>query len=229
MARRRLGVIERKTETHAMHGHLWDAVNLFWLGQTGRFKDGRRNIGAMSKLTAHTALVFNAFWPRDHHGITNAAEMRRYLLTPFKWRVASPRPCCRVMRSHVRAAPFVEPAVRFDRFQLLICCERNAVERGHFVERARLGAFHARTVITEDVNDQCVVSETHVPNRFDHAADSVVRVLLVAGIDFHLVRIQFLHIGRGAVPHGERWITRCEFRVWGNHTELFLTRERLFA
>src|SRR5207302_11001402 len=105
-------------------------------------------IGAVSELTAHTALVFDAFRPRDHHGVTNTAEMRRYLLTPFKRRVASPRPGCRVMRSHVRATPFVEPAISLDRFQLLVSRERDTVHRGHRVERLVLCASHARAVGT---------------------------------------------------------------------------------
>src|SRR5437667_10012926 len=159
----------------------------------------------MSKLTAHTALVFNAFWPRDHHGITNAPEMRRYLLTPFKWRVASPRPCCRVMRSHVRAAPFVEPAISLDGFQLLVGRERDTVQRSNLVERPGFCAFHARAVITEDVNDQRVISHAHVFDGFHHAADSIVRVFLIAGIDFHLARIKLFKVGRKAVLRWERW------------------------
>ena len=133
------------------------------------------------------------------------------------------------MRRHVGASPFFEAAVSFDGFQLLIGCERDAVEGGHFVERSRLGAFHARAVVAKDVKDQCVVSEAHVLNRFHHAADSVVRVLLIAGINFHLVRIQFLHIGRNAVPRGEGRVAWRKFRVRGDHAQLLLTRERLFA
>src|SRR6478672_8876613 len=133
------------------------------------------------------------------------------------------------MRRHVWASPFSKASVSLYRLQLLIGCERDAVERGHFVERSRLGSFHARTVIAEDVKDQCVVSEAHVPDRFHHSADSVVRVLLIPCIHFHLVRIQFLHVGGNAVPCGERWIARREFRVLWNHAELLLTRERLFT
>src|SRR4029077_18396308 len=70
-----LGIIERESETHALHRHLLDAVDLFWLRQAGRFEDGWSNICAMSELTAHTALVRNAFWPTNHHRVTNTAEM----------------------------------------------------------------------------------------------------------------------------------------------------------
>ena len=212
-----------------MHRHLRDTIDLLWFGQAGRFKNSRCDIRAMSELTAHTAFVFNAFWPRDHHRVTNAAESRGHLLSPLKRRVASPRPCRCVMRIHVRAAPFFEAAVSFDGFQLLVGRERDAVERGHFVERPGLRSLHARAVVAEDVNDQRVISESHVVDRFHHAADSVVRVFLVAGINLHLVRINFLYVRRDAVPRRKRRVTRRQFRVRGNHPELLLTCECFFA
>src|SRR5437588_4617748 len=67
------------------------------------------------------------------------------------------------MRSHARAAPFIESAVSFDRFQLLFACERNAVQGCHFVERPILRPFHARAVVTEDVNNEGVVGEGPSP------------------------------------------------------------------
>src|SRR6185312_16636471 len=104
---RRLGIIERESETHALHRYLRNTVDLFWLRQTGRFENGWSNISAMSELTAQTALVRNAFWPTNHHRVTNPAEMRCYLFAPLKRRVPRPCPCCRVMRRHVGASPFV--------------------------------------------------------------------------------------------------------------------------
>src|SRR5882724_7308072 len=103
-----------------MHRHLSDTIDLHWLRQAGSFKNSRCDIRAMSELATHTTLVFNAFRPRDHHWVTNAAESRRHLLPPLKRCVASPRPCRGVMRIHVGAAPFFEPAIGFDSFQLLV-------------------------------------------------------------------------------------------------------------
>src|SRR6266498_4849058 len=143
-----------------MHRHLSDTIDLFWFGQADHFKNSRCYICAMSELTAYTAFVLNSFWPRDHHGVTNAAESRGHLLSPLKRRVASPRPRRCVMRSHVGAAPFFEPAVRFNCFQLLVGCERDAVQRSHFVKGPRLRSLHARAVVAEDVNDQRVISES---------------------------------------------------------------------
>src|SRR4029450_5550724 len=112
-----------------MHGHLSDTIDLLWLGQAGRFKNSRCDIRAMSELTAHAAFVFNAFWPGDNHRVPNTAERRGHLFSPFERRVAGPRPCRCVMRVHVRTAPFFEAAISFDRFQLLLGCERDAIER----------------------------------------------------------------------------------------------------
>ena len=200
-----------------MHWHLWHAVDLLWLRQARGFEDGRRNIRAMGELTAHTAPVLDVFWPRDHHRITNATESRGHLFSPLERRVASPRPRRCVMRSHIRAAPFFEAAVSFDGFQLLVGRERDAVERGHLVERSGLCAFHARAVVAEDVNDERVIGEAHVVDCFHHAPDSVVSVFLVPGIHLHLVGIDFLHVRRDAVPRGERGVARRKFRVRGDH------------
>src|SRR5215218_4153101 len=111
-----------------MHRHLSDTIDLLWLRHADRFKNSRCYICAMSELTAHTAFILNSFWPRDHHWVANAAESGGHLLPPLKRCVASPRPRCCVMRSHIRSAPFFETAVRFNGFQLLIGGERDAVE-----------------------------------------------------------------------------------------------------
>src|SRR5437660_5533166 len=133
------------------------------------------------------------------------------------------------MWSHARAAPFIESAVGFDRFHLLFACERNAVQGCHFVERPILRPFHARAVVTEDVNNESVVGEAHLRNGLDNAAHSVIGVFLVTGINFHLTRIHFLHFRRDARPRGERRITRSKFAVGWNNTELLLSCEGFFA
>ena len=57
----------------------------------------------------------------------------------------------------------------------------------------------------------------------------MIGVFLVACINFHLVRIHLFHFRRHAVPRGESRVAWREFRVGGNHAELFLPRERLFT
>src|SRR5439155_25228705 len=99
-----------------MHRHLCDPVHLLWLRQTSGFQNGRRDVGTVSELVAQTAFVLNALGPGNDHWVTNAAEMRGNLLPPFKRRVTRPCPRCCVVWVQVRAAPFVEATVSFDRF-----------------------------------------------------------------------------------------------------------------
>src|SRR5437773_7864850 len=139
------------------------------------------------------------------------------LLTPYEWRIASPRPRRCVMRSHARATPLVQAAVRFDCFQLLIARKRDAVEGSHFIERPVLRPFHARAVVTKDVNNQRVVGEAHVLDRLHDAADSVVGVFLETRVNFHLTRIDLLNVRRYSVPSGESWIASSEFGVGLSH------------
>src|SRR6266567_2775513 len=99
-----------------MHRHLCDPVNFLRLRHTGDFQNGWCDVGTMSELAAQAAFLLDAFWPRNDHWVTNAAEMRGNLLPPFKRRVTRPCPRCCVVWVHVRAAPFVEATVSFDRF-----------------------------------------------------------------------------------------------------------------
>jgi hypothetical protein len=76
---------------------------------------------------------------------------------------------------------------------LLIRREGNTIQGSHFIKCPALGPFHARAVITEDVNNQRVVGETHILNGFHDLPNGVVGIFLVARIHFHLVRTQFLY------------------------------------
>src|SRR4051794_14414761 len=133
------------------------------------------------------------------------------------------------MWSLARPPPFAEPAISLDCLQLLVSRKWDAVQRSQLVEGPGFGAFHARAVIAEDVNDQGVVSQTHVFDRFHHAADSIVGVFLVTGINFHLARINLFNLWRNAVPRWKCRVTRRKLGVRRDYTELFLPRERLFT
>src|SRR5437870_1367961 len=110
-----------------MHWHLADTVDFLRLRQAGSFQNCRSDVRAVSELAAQTAFVLNAFWPADDHWVANAPEVRGHLLSPFERRVPGPRPRCRVMRIHIRAAPFFETAISFDCFYLLLSAHRIAV------------------------------------------------------------------------------------------------------
>ena len=66
---------EPQVEVLRAAGYRVLAPDLRGFGQADRFKNSRCDICAMSELTAHTALVRNAFWPTNHHRVTNTAEM----------------------------------------------------------------------------------------------------------------------------------------------------------
>src|SRR5436190_10195546 len=133
------------------------------------------------------------------------------------------------MRSHVRTAPFVESAVSFDCFQLLVARKRNAVQGRHFIKRPSLRAFHARAVVPKDIKNERIIGETHILNRLHNASHGMVGVFLVTGIDFHLTRIHFFYFRRYAVPGWEHRITRSKLGSRRNNAELLLPCERLLA
>src|SRR5207247_3090352 len=64
-----------------------------------------------------------------------------------------------------------------------------------------------------------VEETTHIP----------VRVLLVAGEDLHLPRVQLFLVVAKRFPSGERVRARRELRFARDHAELLLPLERLFA
>jgi len=90
-------------------------------------------------------------------------------------------------------------------------------------------SFHARAVVAEDVNDGRIFAEAHLFNRLQDPPDSVVGVLLVTGIDFHLTRIQFLFCRRHPVPRGEGRSSRCQFVVGRNDAKLAILCDGLLA
>ena len=73
---------------------------------------------------------------------------------------------------------------------------KEATSFGVPIERA----FGAAAVVAADVDDQRVVELAHVLDRLDHAADLVVGIGEVGGVDLHLAREQLLLVGRQARP-----------------------------
>ena len=212
-----------------MHGDLGNAVNVLRLWNARGFKDCRRDVDAMRELAANAAFLLDAFGPGDDHRIANTAQVRSHLLAPLKRRVSCPRPRGGIMRIHAWAAPFVEAAVLFDRLQLLIGGERDAVLGRNFVERAGFCPLHARAVIAPYIDDERVICDAHVLDGLDDAAYGIIRVLLIPGIHFHLVGVQLLGRGRDRVPSRKRRGARSEFRIRRNHTKFFLAGKGLFA
>ena len=79
--------------------------------------------------------------------------------------------------------------------QLILDRNVDAVEHGDLVRRADQRAFGARTVVAADVDDERVVELAHVLDGLDHAADLVVGVGEVGGIDLDLADEHLLLVG----------------------------------
>lgn len=97
-----------------MHRHLCDAVDFLWLRQAGSLQDRWSDVCAVSELAAQPPL--SLMRPGQLMTIGSRMPPLGHLLSPFKRRVPGPRPRCRVVRIHVRAAPFFEATVSFNCF-----------------------------------------------------------------------------------------------------------------
>ena len=105
----------------------------------------------------------------------------------------------------------------------------HAVEIGHLIEQAVHGAFGARAVVADDVEDERVVELAHVFDGLDEPADLVVGVFAEAGEDFHLAGEEPLLVGSQLVPVLDGLGLGGELGAGGNDAELDLPRQRLLA
>ena len=171
------------------------------------------DVDDVRELAAQAAPVLDPRRPGDDHRVAGAAEVRGDLLAPLERRVAGPGPGAGEVGLHDRAAPGVDAAVGSISLSCCSARERNAVERGHLVERAGLRAFHARAVVAPDVEDQRVVELAQLLDRVDDAADLVVGVLLEAGEDLHLPGVELLLRPAERVPGREGRVARRELGI----------------
>jgi len=133
--------------------------------------------------------------PRNRHSLPSAAEVRRYLLGPSKWRVERPSPAHgHVIVGSVRSPNIVEV------LELIPDRNLDTVEHGHLVGRANQLAFSARTVVAADVDDERVIKLAHVLNGLYHAANLIVSVCEVCGIDIDLADKHLLFVWCELVP-----------------------------
>ena len=161
--------------------------------------------------------------------VARAAEVGGALLAPLERRVPGPRPGGRVVRRVRVGAPGVEPAVLLDQRELLLGGQRDPVLHRQLVERAGQRSLQARAVVPEDVDDERVVELAHLLDRVEQAADVPVGVLLEAGVDLHLPRVQRLLAVRERVPGRERVRSRRQHRVRRDHAQRLLPFEGLLA
>src|SRR5262245_41027599 len=113
----------------------------------------------------------------------------------------------------------------------------DALDRGHVEGRADGRAFRARPVVATDIDDEGVVELAYVLYGLDDAADLMVGIGDVGGIDFGLTREQLLLIGRERIPFRQLGaaILGLAVRPWRkrrggrDHTEPLLVGEDLLA
>ena len=104
------------------------------------------------------------------------------------------------------------------------------VELQHFAGRAVWRAFGAGAVVAADVDDQRVVELAHVLDGLDHAADLVVGIGQVGGVDVGLADEELLLFGRERVPLLQQLIRPGrQLGVLRDHAELLLVGEDLIA
>ena len=80
----------RVRHAHSVQRPLLDAVDHVRQRDAGCFKDGRRDVDKMGKLTADAADVGNVSGPRHRHSLGRPAVVRRDLLHPLERRVHRP-------------------------------------------------------------------------------------------------------------------------------------------
>src|SRR5947208_16214892 len=133
--------------------------------------------------------------PGDSHALTDAAELRRVLLEPGKWRIKGPGPACRHVVVGLLRAPDVVP------FHLNCNGHHvNAVEERDFVGGAKRAAFGAGAVVAVDVYDERVVELAHILDRLNNTTDFIVVVRLIGSEDLDLLDKELLFLGRAIIP-----------------------------
>ena len=141
---------------------------------------------------AGRAVGLDPLRPCHDHRVAGAAEVAGGLLAPLEGGVEGVRPGRGDVRRGVVAAERLEAAVLLDEPELLLRLENESVEEGELVERARDRALEAGAVVTPDVDDERVVEVAHLVDRVEEPADVPVGVLLVAGVDLGLARVELL-------------------------------------
>ena len=225
----RAGVGERRRERGAVHRLLLDPVDGVGHGDPGDVEDHGRDVDDVGELRTQPAGVVDAVGPVHDQRVARPAEVRADLLAPLERRVPRPRPRGAVVGVHDRRAPLVQPAVALGELELHLVGQRDAVLHRQLVERAGDRPFHAGAVVTPDPQDQRVVELAQLLDRVDHAADVVVGVLRVAGVDLHLAGVERLQLVGDVVPRREGRVARRQLGVGRDDPELLLAGEGLLA
>src|SRR5262249_33927565 len=141
--------------------------------------NGRDDVDAVVPLRAQLALGLYSLRPGDDHAVPGAPVVAGDLLGPLKRGTHRIRPADRVVVVCLPRADVVRP------IEHLLDVLGHAVEKRHFVEQPLEAAFGAGAVVAGDVDDQRAIELTKLFDRFHHAADVVIGLFQVPGVDFH--------------------------------------------
>ncbi len=82
-------------------------------------------------------------------------------------------------------------------------------EVSHLVEQSVHPSIGARSIVAEDVDDECVIQLTKILDRLNQLTGLMVGELAVTSKDFHLMGEEFLLVGRKLVPILDQGRTAC--------------------
>ena len=109
------------------------------------------------------------------------------------------------------------------------CALRGTIEKRHLVVCPVHLALGARSVITDNINEQGIVGLADFLYGTVKATYFIIRMLGKARISFHLTSEQLLLVGRERVPIFYVFRFWAELGICGNDAELLLTFKRFLA
>ena len=122
------------------------------------------------ELLTDLAFISDLSGPGDYSAVAGAAEVGSDLLGPLEGRITRPRPPNRIVRRGSRKPYLVDAGQDVSHFG------KKAVKRLKLVDRSGERALGARSVVTGDVDHQCVVELAHFIKSVDQSPNLVIGV-----------------------------------------------------
>ena len=221
MLARRLGVVERARQAHALDRRLRHAPNGGGRLYAERIEHGGHHVDDVGVLRPHLAARPHALGPGQDERIADAAAVS-LALPAAERRVAGVRPAPREMVEDLGPADIVDGGQPgLDRVW-------NIVEEPDLADRSCRTALGAGAVVG-DQHDQRVVVLADVFEELDQLADVVISVLEEACEHLHHPRVQPPLVGRERLPVLHVGIVPRQLCVRGDQTERLLLLEDLLA
>ena len=185
--------------------------------------DGRGDVHHMVELRTHPLVRLDSLGPGNDHRVARAPEVGGNELGGLERRAARPGPAGVIHVVGLRRAQRLEPAKFVQSGELLLDGVGDVVLREQLADRPLL-ALGARSVVAEDVEDECVLAQPALVEPLDQAADLDVGVLDEAGEDFHPAALEGALVLGDVVPGSHRLVARGQLGAGRDdaHLELAL-------